>query len=434
VISEAPSHGTLETKPDGAFVYIPAPDFNGEDQFSYQVVNPDGDATEGSVTIHVAAVNDAPTFMVGPNVVVYENAGFVMVKGWATDISAGAANEAAQAIAFEVQLMKGDYLFDSPPQVDADGHLSFVVAPAAWGTALLHIMLHDDGSADNGGANSSEVSSFEITVNPETEAPSFVAGGDVLALEDAGSILVEGWATDMSLGDHSRADGMVFIATVLHSAEIFSELPTVDAETGSLTFRAADDAFGYADISLVLIEDGGDAKQSPHQSFRITILAVNDAPTFVAGPHVYAESAGGAAEIEAWATQISAGPANEAGQELAFSIEVTEGQELFEVAPAIDAEGTLSFVPAIGANGTALIQVTLTDDGGVENGGIDSSEAILLQIELHADSTATSGGSARAAGNNQISGCAGSNSSPWLPALALLALLAAVAGARRRAA
>lgn len=434
VISEQPSHGTLETKPDGAFVYAPAPDFNGNDQFSYQVVNADGDATEGTVTIHVAPVNDAPTFVVGPNVVVYENAGFVMANSWATEISAGAANEADQTIAFDVQLMEGDYLFDNMPQVDTDGNLSFTVAPGAWGTALLHIMLLDYSGTENGGADTSEVATFEITVNPEVAAPSFVAGGGVVALEDAGSIVVEGWATGMKLSEHSRANGMAFIATVLHNAEIFAELPTVDADSGTLAFRAADDAFGYADISLVLMEEGGDAKQSPHQSFRINILAVNDAPTFVAGPHVYAESADGAVEIEAWATQISAGAANEAGQELAFSIEITQGQELFDAAPTIDAEGTLSFVPAFGAKGTAIVQITLTDDGGTENGGNDSSQSILLQVELHADSTATSGGAARAASSSQVTGCAGSNSSPWMPALALLALLAAVAGARRRTA
>lgn len=47
------SHGTLELKSDGSFVYTPGQDFSGEDAFTYQVSDPDGASSVNTVTIKV---------------------------------------------------------------------------------------------------------------------------------------------------------------------------------------------------------------------------------------------------------------------------------------------------------------------------------------------------------------------------------------------
>ncbi|NNF63954.1 MAG: tandem-95 repeat protein [Acidimicrobiia bacterium] len=58
-----PSKGTLSLNSDGSFTYEPNPDFNGEDQFAYEVNDGAGEANSTSsatVTITVNPVNDAP--------------------------------------------------------------------------------------------------------------------------------------------------------------------------------------------------------------------------------------------------------------------------------------------------------------------------------------------------------------------------------------
>jgi uncharacterized repeat protein (TIGR01451 family)/gliding motility-associated-like protein len=54
------SNGTLTLNPDGTYTYVPDADFNGTDQFTYQVCDTDGDCDIATVTITVNPVNDLP--------------------------------------------------------------------------------------------------------------------------------------------------------------------------------------------------------------------------------------------------------------------------------------------------------------------------------------------------------------------------------------
>ncbi len=56
-----PVHGSLTFRDDGTFTYVPAPNYNGPDHFTYQAS--DGPANSGIATVNltVRAVNDAPT-------------------------------------------------------------------------------------------------------------------------------------------------------------------------------------------------------------------------------------------------------------------------------------------------------------------------------------------------------------------------------------
>ena len=60
-LTQNPSHGTLTLMPDGGFSYTPAANYNGDDSFRYVARDPsDAASAVTTVTIHVAAVNDAP--------------------------------------------------------------------------------------------------------------------------------------------------------------------------------------------------------------------------------------------------------------------------------------------------------------------------------------------------------------------------------------
>ena len=81
------------------------------------------------------------------------------------------------------------------------------------------------------------------------------------------------------------------------------------------------------------------------------------------------------------ASSISAGPPSESSQVLTFLVS-NDNNALFSVQPAISATGTLTFTPAANASGAAVVTVTLKDDGGTANGGVDTSAAKTFTITL----------------------------------------------------
>ena len=108
----------------------------------------------------------------------------------------------------------------------------------------------------------------------------------------------------------------------------------------------------------------------------------NQAPSFVPGADVIVAEDAGSQTITPWATGISPGPESEAGQTVQF-ITTTSSPELFSTLPSITPTGTLSFTSAANAFGTAVVTVVLKDNGGTENGGVDSSTPHLLTITVN---------------------------------------------------
>src|SRR5207247_2440603 len=144
--------------------------------------------------------------------------------------------------------------------------------------------------------------------------------------------------------------------------------------------------------TVQLHDNGGTANggvdTSAAQTFTITVTAVNDAPSFTKGANQTALEDGGAQTVAGWATAISAG-VNEAGQALDFNVS-NDNNPLFSAQPAVASNGTLTFTPAANANGTATVSVQLHDDGGMANGGVDTSAAQTFTITVTAVNDAPS--------------------------------------------
>ncbi|HMR33524.1 MAG TPA: tandem-95 repeat protein, partial [Geminicoccus sp.] len=66
-------HGTVSLAEDGTITFTPDADFNGEARFTYTVSDGKGGFDTAGVTVHVAAVNDAPVASVGNWKLVFEN-------------------------------------------------------------------------------------------------------------------------------------------------------------------------------------------------------------------------------------------------------------------------------------------------------------------------------------------------------------------------
>ncbi len=106
----------------------------------------------------------------------------------------------------------------------------------------------------------------------------------------------------------------------------------------------------------------------------------NQPPSFTPGANqTVLEDAG--PQSAPWATAISPGPPHEAGQIVTFEVAVGN-PSLFSTLPAVSADGTLTYTPAANANGSAMVTVTLRDNGGTANGGDDSSDPAAFTITV----------------------------------------------------
>lgn len=134
---------------------------------------------------------------------------------------------------------------------------------------------------------------------------------------------------------------------------------------------------GATTITVTANLSGGGVVQD---SFQLTVVSVNDAPSFTKGANQVVNEDAGAQTVNNWATAISAGP-NEAGQTLTFTV-TTDFDTLFSAAPAINSSGTLTYTPAANRFGVANITVTLKDDAGTANGGQDTSASQTFKITV----------------------------------------------------
>ena len=118
----------------------------------------------------------------------------------------------------------------------------------------------------------------------------------------------------------------------------------------------------------------------------ITVLPVNDAPSFTKGANQLIQQNSGSQTLPLWALDISPGPTDEASQAVTFHVS-HDNSALFAVPPAVDASGTLTYTPAPNRYGTATVTVVAQDNGGIANGGIDSSVPQTFSITVNGPPT-----------------------------------------------
>ncbi len=386
VVDTAPASGTLTLDPDGSFTYTPNPDFNGTDSFTYHANDGSSDSNVATVALTIDVVNDAPAFTVGPNQTVLEGVGAQTVDPWATGISPGPANESSQTVSFNITGNTNPGLFSAGPAISSSGVLTYTPAPTTSGSATLTLALSDNGGTANGGVDTSAPQTFTITVDNVNDAPSFTVGTDQTVHEDAGPQPVDPWASAISAGPGESGQTVAFIITGNTNPGLFSTGPAI-SPVGILTYTPAPNANGSATVTLVIQDNGGTANggidTSAPQSFTITVNAVNDAPAFNAGPNQTVNEDPGAQTASGWATGISPGPADESGQTVGFNITGNNNPGLFSAGPAVSPGGDLTYEPAANASGVATITLTLSDNGGLANGGADTSAPQIFTITVN---------------------------------------------------
>jgi len=122
------------------------------------------DVSLGTVNIDITAVNDEPSFTIGTNQTVAQNAGAQTVNNFITNINDGDA-EITQVVSFNVS-NDNNALFTTQPAIDSDGTLTYTPDATKFGKAIITVSISDDGGTANGGDNQSPDQTFKIFVTP----------------------------------------------------------------------------------------------------------------------------------------------------------------------------------------------------------------------------------------------------------------------------
>jgi len=275
----------------------------------------------------------------------------------------------------------------SPP---ASGSLGAITPIDAGSAAVVYTPDPDFNGLDsftfksNDSISDSLPASIDVTVTAVNDEPRFTAGANQVTNEDSGAQSVSGWATGISPGPADESGQVISFNVGNDNNALFSVQPNINS-AGDLAYTPADGANGAALVTLDVMDDGGTANggddTSSTQTFTITVNGVNDEPEFTAGTDQSVLEDAGAQTVTNWATGISAGPPDEAGQVISFSLS-NDNNALFSAQPGVNSAGDLSYTPADDANGVASVTIVLMDDGGTANGGDDTSAPQTFTITV----------------------------------------------------
>jgi hypothetical protein len=152
---------------------------------------------------------------------------------------------------------------------------------------------------------------------------------------------------------------------------------TGDGTEKVMTYTPTANQFGSAIITISVCDD----EYTSTTSIDVTILSVNDAPSFeLRGTVVNCSNIPTNYEFLNFAESISAGPDNE-NQDITFNV-TSDNKEKFIIPPEIDSKGKLVFVPHDYAIGELSITVALEDNGSTENGGKNISDTQTFTINV----------------------------------------------------
>lgn len=407
-ITQLPSNGTLKKKINSvlsditldeiiaykagdnvSFVFEPNENWYGETSYKWLPLdnNPittyvPSSISEAEAVITVAPANETPTLDSIESIIINEDADEITVP--LTGIGSGGIDEvqtitvsASSSNPAIIPSITVNYQQDTS---DEEGSLSFTTAPNkntdVSGPVTITVRVSDDGGTENGAIDTIE-RTFAVNILPINDPPSFTDGGNITVNEDCGATVVPGWASDLSKGSDDET-GQALSFTVIGNTDpsLFTEEPTIHPTTGDLSFTPADNGYGSSDITVILRDNGGTASggndTSIQKTFTITVTPVNDKPTMDTIENLTIDEDSPEQIISL--TGLSSGIDNE-DQEL--TITVLSSNPLLIPDPETDhtgsePSGTLRFIPTPDKYGTATLTVMVKDNGGTENGGVDT--------------------------------------------------------------
>jgi hypothetical protein len=360
----------------GTLTYTPVSNVSGTALITV-VVSDDGGTANGGINavtntflLTVTPVNDKPTLSAISNATILEDAPTQTVN--LAGIGAGQSNESQVLTVTASSSNLG--LIPSPTvtytNASPTGLLRYTPLANANGSAVITVVVRDDGGTANGGVNA-VTNTFTVTITAVNDLPTLAVIPPLTITEDSGAQTVS--FSGVSSGPGNESSQFLTITASSSNASLIPN-PTVNYTqffvSGTLALAPVPNASGVATISVVVADNVGASITS---TFTVTVTAVNDAPTLAAISDVTVTEDGGPQTLNL--SGISAGPANEAAQSLAIT--ATSNNPGLIPNPSVNyaspsASGTLTFAPVTDAFGTATITVVVTDNGGTANSGVNT--------------------------------------------------------------
>jgi VCBS repeat-containing protein len=263
--------------PDGSFSYTPNVDWNGADTFTYQVTDGMSTSNTATVTITVAAVNDAPVGAnPGAQTGTEDTAATIVVTGIAPGPATATDEIAAQtvtpSVAASIPAMFSSLTIG--PVAAGQATISYTPALDVTGPVDLTVTL-DDGQ---GPPNNQTLITFTLTINPVNDPPTIANPGAQTGTEDTP------WTVALTgIGPGGGADEAVQVVTVTATSSdqtiiADANLSVVGAGANrTLNYTPEPNAWGIVTIT-VTADDGQAVNNTTQISFTLDVASVNDAP------------------------------------------------------------------------------------------------------------------------------------------------------------
>jgi Bacterial Ig domain len=327
-----PAHGTVEPHPlfRGDYSYIPAPDFNGTDSFTYTLRDADGATSTGTVTVTVEPMDDPPFVLDDTATTAEDTAVTIAVLANDSDVdttlTVGSVSQPAHGSAV----------------VNGGATVTYTPAPNFSGTDSFDYFIPL-------GPSSTAVATVTVTVTPINDAPD--------AVNDSATTNEDAAVTVSVLGNDTDPENNTLTVT----AATQGTKGTVTINGGAtVTYTPNANANG-SDSFTYTISDGNGGTDTTTVS--ITITAVNDAPDAVNDSATTNEDAAVTVSVLGNDTD----PENNA---LTITA-VTQGTK-----GTVSINGTaILYTPNANANGTDSFTYTISDG----NGGTDTA-AVAITI------------------------------------------------------
>jgi hypothetical protein len=242
-------------------------------------------------TITVTAVDDAPTFQLGPNPSIAEDAGPQTINGFAFNFQPGpvtATDEAGQTlVGYTVTPTgtTGSLTFGSAPAISNAGTLTFTANANTSGTATFNVVATDTGSNTPPNVNQSAPVSFTITVGGTNDPPVNTVPGPQSTNQDTPITFSSANGNQISVSDTDvngiasspKKKGSVQLGIILPSGSPLANTMqiTLTATNGTLTLNGTTGlSFSFSDGNGT---GAGDGTADATMTFRGSLIDINNA-------------------------------------------------------------------------------------------------------------------------------------------------------------
>jgi DNA/RNA endonuclease G (NUC1) len=320
-------HGSL-TVVSGQVHYIPAPNFNGADSFTYLISDGHGGTATGTVNVTVTPVNDDP--VAADNSTTTNEDTTVMVDVVANDTDIDGDVPALQSVGTaahgSVSVVNGQAQYTPNANFNGTDSFSYVVSDGHGGTASATV---------------------NVTISPINDAPS--AGGQAVSTNS-------NTAVGISL---TGSDFETALANLNFTITVNPAHGTISGTGANRSYTPAPNYTGPDSFKFTTIDSGDGADAALTSSEATVSITVNDTvnPTMAAPSNLSLETGAGATSCRLFISDSALGTANAEDNSGVVSIQRTgvPSGNIFPVGTTI-----ITYIATDGSGNTAQTTQTVT--------------------------------------------------------------------------